>query len=229
MPASFTNQTVRQIVRVSIGGSKVRIRLSNEFGTKPVLIGAASVGLAGEGSDIQAGGPRPLTFGGSKSVVLIPGAPAVSDPVDLSVPPLSDLAVSLFLPAATDLNTVHQVGLQTAFISSAGDFTGKSEFPAVDKVANRFFLAGVMVEPADPAKRDRRVRRFDHRRHALDASTPTTAGRITWRSACRRRRSISACSTRGSAGNRVLSDGAGVSALAAVRSRRPRASRASRT
>src|SRR3954447_12259550 len=67
MPASFSNQTVRQIVRVSIGGSKVRIRLSNEFGSKPVLIGAASVALAGGSSDLVSGSLRPLTFGGSKS------------------------------------------------------------------------------------------------------------------------------------------------------------------
>ncbi len=213
MPASFTNQTVRQIVRVSIGGSKVRIRLSNEFGTKPVLIGAASVGLAGEGSDIQAGGPRPLTFGGSKSVVLIPGAPALSDPVDLSVPPLSDLAVSLFLPAATDLNTVHQVGLQTAFISSAGDFTGKSEFPAVDKVANRFFLAGVMVEPTAPAKA---IVTFGN--SITDGTNSTVNANNRWPDILARRLRDSgaqiAVLNQGISGNRVLSDGAGVSGLA---------------
>src|SRR5215468_158258 len=80
MPASFSNQTVRQIVRVSIGGSKVRIRLSNEFGSKPVLVGAASVGLAGKGSEIVAGSLRPLTFGGARKIALMPGAPALSDP-----------------------------------------------------------------------------------------------------------------------------------------------------
>src|SRR3954451_11456015 len=92
MPASFSNQTIRQIVRVSIGGGKVRIRLSNEFGSKPVLIGAASVGLAGKGAEIVDGSLRPLTFGGAKSITLLPGAPALSDPVALNVAPLSDLA-----------------------------------------------------------------------------------------------------------------------------------------
>src|SRR6266576_6221147 len=121
LPTSFANQTVRQIVRVSIGGSKVRIRLSNEFGSKPVLIGAASVGLAGKGAEIVAGSLRPLTFGGAKKVTLLPGAPALSDPVELNVAPLSDLAINLYLPAGTDLGTVHQVGLQTATVSAAGD------------------------------------------------------------------------------------------------------------
>ena len=88
MPTSFSNQTVRQIVRVSIGGSKVRIRLSNEFGTKPVLIGAASIGLTSGSVDIVSGSLRPLTFGNSKSIVVLPGAPALSDPVELNVAPL---------------------------------------------------------------------------------------------------------------------------------------------
>ena len=123
MPASFSNQTVRQIVRVSIGGSKVRIRLSNEFGSKPVQIGAASVGLAGKSAEIVAGSLRPLTFGGAKKITLLPGAPALSDPVELNVAPLSDLAIDLYLPAATELATVHQVGLQTADVSAPGDFT----------------------------------------------------------------------------------------------------------
>jgi hypothetical protein len=98
MPASFSNQTVRQIVRVSVGGGKVRIRLSNEFGSKPVLIGAASVGLAGKGAEIVTGSLRPLTFGGARKVTLLPGAPALSDPVELNVAPLSDLAINLYCP-----------------------------------------------------------------------------------------------------------------------------------
>src|SRR5215475_14019386 len=83
MPASFSNQTVRQIVRVSIGGGKLRIRLSNEFGTQPVLIGAASVAVAGGTSEVRPDTLRAITFGGSKAVILLPGAPAVSDAVEL--------------------------------------------------------------------------------------------------------------------------------------------------
>src|SRR5262249_5520350 len=120
MPASFSNQTVRQTVRVSIGGSKVRIRVSNEFGSKPVLIGAASVGWAGTGAALVAGTLRPLTFGGEKKATLLPGAPALSDPVELNVAPLSDLAINLYFPVATELATVHQVGLQTADLSARG-------------------------------------------------------------------------------------------------------------
>jgi lysophospholipase L1-like esterase len=213
MPASFSNQTVRQIIRVSIGGNRVRIRLSNEFGTKPVLIGAASVGLAGENSDVASGSLRPLTFGGSKSTILLPGAPALSDPVDLNVAPLSDVAVSLYLPAATDLNTVHQVGLQTSFVSSAGDFTASSDFPTVDKFANRFFLAGMMIEPTAPA---RAIVTFGD--SITDGTNSTVNTNSRWPDVLARRLKEAgtpvAILNQGISGNRVLSEGAGISGLA---------------
>ncbi len=213
MPASFSNQTVRQIVRVSIGGNRVRIRLSNEFGTKPVLIGAASVGLAGENFGIAAGALRPLTFGGSKSTILLPGAPALSDPVDLNVTPLSDIAVSLYLPAATELSTVHQIGLQTAFVSSAGDFTASSDFPTVDRFANRFFLAGVMVEPTAPT---RAIVTFGD--SITDGTNSTVNTNNRWPDVLARRLKEAgtplAVLNQGISGNRVLSEGAGASGLA---------------
>lgn len=152
MPTTFSNRTVRQIVRVSIGGNKIRIRLSNEFGNKPVMIGAASVGLAGRTSDAAPGSLHPITFGGAKSIIIPPGAPALSDPVELAVAPLAELAVSLYLPVATDLSTVHFAALQTAYVSEPGDFTTSSRFPIVDKFANRFFLVGVMVQPSSLAR-----------------------------------------------------------------------------
>ena len=213
MPTSFSNQTVRQIVRVSIGGTKVRIRLSNEFGTKPVLIGAASVGLTSGSSDIVSGSLRPLTFGSSKSITVLPGAPALSDPVELNVAPLSDVAVNLYLPAATDLDTVHQVGLQTAYVSAAGDFTASSEFPAVDKFTSRFFLAGVMVEPSSRA---RAIVTFGD--SITDGSNSTVNANRRWPDVLARRLKEAgapvAVLNQGISGNRVLSDGAGTSALA---------------
>ena len=213
IPTSFSNRTVRQIVHLSIGGNKVRLRLSNEFGTRPVLIGAASVAMASGSSDIASGSLHPLAFGGSKSVIIPPGAPAVSDPVELNVAPLSDLAVSLYLPAATDLGTVHATGLQTAYVSTAGDFTASSEFPVVDRFANRFFLAGVMVEPSAPV---RAIVTFGDSITDGTASTVNANGR--WPDVLARRLKEAgvavAVLNQGIAGNRVLSDGAGISALA---------------
>src|SRR5262252_71453 len=213
IPTSFSNRTIRQIVHLSVGGSKVRLRLSNEFGIRPVLIGAASIAMAGGGSNIASGSLRPLTFGGSKSVIIPPGAPALSDPVELNVAPLSDLAVSLYLPAATDLGTVHATGLQTAYVSTAGDFTAGSEFPIADSYANRFFLAGVMVETSSPA---RAIVAFGDSITDGSASTVNANGR--WPDVLARRLKETGAAVavlnQGIAGNRVLSDGAGISALA---------------
>jgi lysophospholipase L1-like esterase len=213
IPASFSNQTVRQIVRVSIGGSKVRIRLSNEFGSKPVVIGAASIGLAGKGAELVAGSLKPLTFGGAKKVTLLPGAPALSDPVELNVAPLSDLAINLYLPAATELATVHQVGLQTADVSAPGDFTASAEFPVADRFTHRFFLTGVLVEPRAPA---RAVVTFGD--SITDGTNSTVNANGRWPDVLARRLKDAGAAiavlNQGISGNRVLSDGAGVSGLA---------------
>jgi lysophospholipase L1-like esterase len=213
MPASLSNRTIRQTVHLSIGGNKVRIRLSNEFGSKPLLIGAASVALAGKNSEIVSASLRPLTFGGEKSVIIPPGAPVVSDPADLNAAPLSDVAVSLWLPAATDLGTVHATGLQTAYVSATGDFTARSEFPVVDRFENRFFLTGVMVESMAPA---RAVVTFGD--SITDGSRSTVNANTRWPDVLARRLNEAGASVavlnHGIAGNRVLSDGAGLSALA---------------
>ena len=115
---------MRQIAAVSIGGKKVRVVLSNEYGSKPLVIGAAHIALAGSGAAIVPGSDRALSFDGHPSVTIPPGAPVISDPVDLTVEPLSNVAVSLFLPKITPLTTFHWEGVQTAFISPEGNFAG---------------------------------------------------------------------------------------------------------
>jgi lysophospholipase L1-like esterase len=212
IPTSFSDRTIRQVVHLSVGGNKVRLRLSNEFGQRPLLIGAASIALAGDGAGL-AGGSRVVTFGGAKSVIIPPGAPALSDPVELAVAPLSDLAVSLFLPGATDLATVHATGLQTAYVSASGDYTASAEFPVADRFANRFFLTGIMVEPAAPI---RAVVAFGD--SITDGSASTVNANRRWPDVLARRLKDAglglAVLNQGIAGNRVLSDGAGISALA---------------
>jgi lysophospholipase L1-like esterase len=137
----------------------------------------------------------------------------LSDPVEFNVAPLSDLAVSLYLPAATDLGTVHATGLQTAYVSTAGDFTASSEFPVVDRFANRFFLAGVMVEPSAPV---RAIVTFGD--SITDGTNSTVNANGRWPDVLARRLKeagvAAAVLNQGIAGNRVLSDGAGISALA---------------
>ena len=97
-PSNLYGNTIRQVARVSIGGSQVRIVVSNEYGEVPLKIGAAHIGVTADGPDIQPGSDHALTFGGESSITIPPGAPVISDPVDLAVAPLSELSVSLFFP-----------------------------------------------------------------------------------------------------------------------------------
>ena len=124
----FNNQTLRQIVHISVGGRKVRIRFST-FGANAVLIGAAHVAVQSEGATIDPGSDRTLTFGGKPSIIIPPGALVLSDPVNLCVPALSDLAVSIFVPGETGPAAWHFEARQTLFVSPQGDFTGSADMP----------------------------------------------------------------------------------------------------
>src|SRR5579872_5025718 len=94
----FSGQTVRQIVHASIGGSQVRVRLSNAFGKQPMNVGAARIALRSLGVQIIPGSDCALTFNGQSSVTIPPGGLVVSDPAGLSIPPRKDLAVSFYFP-----------------------------------------------------------------------------------------------------------------------------------
>jgi lysophospholipase L1-like esterase len=127
-PIQLHNETLRAIVRISLGGEQVRARLSNTFGTQPLLIGAANVAMAGEGASIKVGSDRALTFNGNPSITILPGATVLSDPVELEVSALVDLAISLYLPHTVTAITGN-FGTAHFFISLTGDFTGAADLP----------------------------------------------------------------------------------------------------
>jgi lysophospholipase L1-like esterase len=145
VPEVIDGQTVRQIARISVGGDQVRIVLSNEFGTRPVTIGNTTVALSAGGDAIDPATVKPVTFGGSATAVIPPGAPLVSDPVDLSVKPLSSVAVSFYLPKKTGVASVHWDGAQTTYISSAGDKTRDADFKPDSTDKSRLFLSRILT------------------------------------------------------------------------------------
>jgi lysophospholipase L1-like esterase len=149
---TLSNQTVRMILRTSIGGRRARVKLSNAFGSTPVIVGSAHLARRSTGSSIMPGTDRALTFAGKASFTIMPGVVAVSDPVDLDVPALADLAVSLYLPSDTGSPTTHATALHTTYVSTAGDFTGPSEFALGGTTQQYYWLASVEVAaPADAA------------------------------------------------------------------------------
>ena len=140
----FNNQTLRQIVHTSVGGERVRVRLST-FGANALVIGAAHIALRDAGAAIVPGSDRTLTFSGQPSITIPPGALVLSDPVDLDVPALGDLAVSIFVPGSTGPATWHFVALQTSYVSPPGDFTASAVMPVDSTTLAWFWLAGVEV------------------------------------------------------------------------------------
>jgi lysophospholipase L1-like esterase len=143
----FNNQTLRQIVHTSIGGRRVRVRLST-FGATSLVIGAAHIALAGVGSAIVPNSDRELSFGGKSSITIPAGAPVVSDAVDLAVPALGNLAVSIFVPGVTGPATWHFEARQTSYISPSGNFSASDVMPIVASAQAWFWLSGVEVKAA---------------------------------------------------------------------------------
>jgi lysophospholipase L1-like esterase len=145
-PQSFQNQTLRLIVHTSAGGTKVRIKVSNAFGDQPLRIGAAHIARRSAAADIDPISDRTLTFNGHSSSTIPARSMVVSDPVDLDVPALSDLAISLFLPETTLAMTLHILAMQTNYLSAnTGDSTAAAKFPFAKTIHSWPFLTGVDV------------------------------------------------------------------------------------
>jgi lysophospholipase L1-like esterase len=216
-PLLANDVTLRQTVHISLGGPLVRIELSNEFGTEPLIIGAVHIAL-GKGTDIELPTANALTFSGQPAVTIPAGATAFSDPVSLALPPLSDLVISMFLPAQNIKHmTVHNSAFTTNY-SAPGNIVGQKTLPTSDttkKVMNWFFLKAVEVKtPPDTAA----VVAFGDSITDGTASTPDTNQR--WPDLLAKRLHENKATANlgvlneGIGGNRVLHEGTGPSALA---------------
>ncbi|WP_131193939.1 SGNH/GDSL hydrolase family protein [Lichenihabitans psoromatis] len=143
----ITNRTIRQVVRLSLGGHAVRIRLSNEMGTSPLVIGAAHIARPGATvGSIDPSTDQALTFAGQTSVTIPPGAPVLSDPVTLETAALDRLTVSLYIARDTGPAATHPLGQATTTLSDAGDQTALATLPNATTSTARFFLSGIEVE-----------------------------------------------------------------------------------
>lgn len=143
--ASYDNVTITQILRVSEGGDRLRVRFSNRYGVNPLTIGAASVVRIDDAGQEIPGSARALTFGGDTEAVVPRGAPFTTDAVALAVPSLSRLKVEIYLPKPTGPCTCHLTGDDELDVSPAGNFVGK-QFTAVSKAQFRAFLSVVEVD-----------------------------------------------------------------------------------
>ena len=145
--AAFNNITLRMNARVSLGGSTIRVRLSNAHGTRPLAIGAAHVGLRAGGPAIVPSSNRKLTFGGEPSAMIPTGSLLISDPVELAVAPLADLAITLHLPQdlQPSFGITGRYARQTNYISPLGNFAGEDVMPVGKLTDEWYIVAGIDV------------------------------------------------------------------------------------
>lgn len=141
----FERQTVRQIIRTSIGGDTVRVRLSNEFGSDPLTVSAVYLAQHLKGNTIDAGTNAHVTFGGGDSVTIESGQTAVSDPVQFSLPAGGDVAVSAYVPERIGSVTQHAFANRNNYVA-AGNQATKAGLDGVQTFDNYAFLAGVDVQ-----------------------------------------------------------------------------------
>jgi lysophospholipase L1-like esterase len=212
-PITFSNQTIRMIVRTSIGGRRARVQFSNSHGTVPLSIGAAAIALRAKESDIVTGSSKSLTFNGKPSAWIPAGAAVYSDPLDFNVPANGDLAVSIHVPGETGPTTQHSVGLHTTYVSKAGNFVNDVSIDQPTTTQSWYFLSG--VEVMAPATSSAIVTFGDSITDGT-RSTPNTDN--SWPSQFSRRLQAAGANVavlnQGISGNRILRDGAGTNALA---------------
>lgn len=211
-PKTLNDQTVRMIVRPTIGGSVLRVQFSNATGGDPVTIGTARIAKSNR-EGVTTGGSA-LTFGGAASVTIPAGAVAISDPVALDVAAFDLLAVSIHLPGETAVNTLHPLGLRTTYIAK-GNRTADASLAGAETNRSYFWLTGVEVKAHQSAGA---IVTFGDSITDGYATTPDAG--LAWPDLLAERlhrdprtRGMSVINM-GISGNRMRRDGAGLSALA---------------
>lgn len=211
----FSATTLREIVHISTGGSQVRVRFTNAYGRDQLIIHNAHIALSGSADAIKPGTDHALTFGGSTTISIPPGAEMYSDPVAFDVAPQSDLAISFFLPSQVmRAQTYHAFADQDNFIAD-GDQTASASLTAPTTVDSWYFLDGVDVNAVNGSRSivtlgDSITDGAHSTRNGNDRWPDVLAGRLQQDAALKHVGVLN----QGIGGNRVLNDQAGPNALA---------------
>ncbi|WP_353064896.1 SGNH/GDSL hydrolase family protein [Tunturibacter psychrotolerans] len=209
------DQTVRERMRVSVGGTSIRLRLSNEFGLTPLVIGSATVALPTSPASVSTSSIHTITFNGSNSVTIPAGAPILSDPVTLPITQEGEITLSLYFPKRVATPTIHGLALKHAVVSQRGDYTHAETIEGGAQTESSILVSAVLV-PAQPSQR--LLVAFGD--SVTDGDGSTVDADHNWPDDLARRLGSLPSSPKlavvneGIAGNRLLSDDFGVSALA---------------
>jgi lysophospholipase L1-like esterase len=147
---SPANTTYRNIVHISAGGPSLRVELTNEFGSRPLTIGAAHVALSVGLGAIRPGTDHALTFDGKPSVIVPPGAPVISDPLPMEVVPLANLAISIYLPDQSIAETTCHADARSTTLLTEGNNTAAERLTDARAITSWCFVKAVDVSASDP-------------------------------------------------------------------------------
>ena len=220
-PAQLTNSTLRQIVHLSAGGTAVRIRLSNAFGTQPLHIAGVHLAFAASPSSpaLTPNSDHPILFAGQPSVTIPAGAEYISDPLPIPIPALSDLAISILFTDPPSPETGHPGSRATSWLLPGDHLADPSFTPAtpadLTHIDHWYQLTGVDVFSANPTAATL-VTLGDS---ITDGHGATTNGNDRWPDDLARRLQSAgltaiAVSNQGIGGNHLLTDGLGPNTLA---------------
>ena len=145
---TLTDMTVRNILRTSVGGSDLRIRLSNAHGDQPLVTDSVYVGRHQAGASVVPGTSRRLTFGGKTSVRIPPGGMAISDPLPGAVPAQTSLTVSLHVVGTTGVITAHNRAMQHSYKSTSGDHAADESATAYQTESSAWFFVNAAIVTA---------------------------------------------------------------------------------
>ncbi|MGB9146488.1 MAG: SGNH/GDSL hydrolase family protein [Acidobacteriaceae bacterium] len=215
-PEPMRDATIRQIFHVSIGGSVVRMRLSNAFGTEPLRFTSVHIArpVAPPGAQVDPASDRVVTFFGKPDVIVPAGAEYLSDPIPFALAPLSSVAVSFFLEDAPAVETGHPGSRETTYYAH-GDLTGAAELPGAQTIDHWYQVSGIEVEAPPQAAAIAVVGDS-----ITDGHASTTNGNDRWTDFLAARLQASPATreisvlNEGIGGNRLLQDGAGPNVLA---------------
>jgi lysophospholipase L1-like esterase len=208
--------TLRQIVHLSVGGERLRVHLSNAFGTMPLHLTSVHIArpLSAAAADIDVRSDKALTFSGKSDVVIPAGAEYISDAVEYAVAPLSDLAITLHIDAPLEQQTGHPGSRATSYLAH-GDAVAAASLPDAKKVEHWYWIAGIDV---NTFKNSAAIVVLGD--SITDGHGATTNGNDRWTDVLARKlqedRKTKALSVlnEGIGGNHLLTDGIGPNALA---------------
>jgi lysophospholipase L1-like esterase len=211
--ANIDDKTVRQRVRVSIGGPRICIRLSNEFGSTPLDVGAATVATPIDPASVTAESIKAVTFNGRNFVTIPAGAPVLSDPVEFPVAPGSEITISLYFPKRVATPTLHELALKRAVVSPPGDHTRATKIEGGAVCKSSISITAVLMPKATD---QRLVVAFGD--SFADGDGSSVDQDHTWPAFLSRRlnqkHEAVAVVNEGIAGNRLLADDIGTGGLA---------------